>query len=223
MTIEHVTHNGQEYIELFEQRFLKEGQDFYDQSPFCDVVSTISETLQLVPAPDLKRAITKNTQETYNYQFQNDQNMPFDGNKYIISYIESKSRTRNASDFREIEKFKIHAGILQTVNELKPYPYWVEYVATQMMHSQYRIDGTFSLKRGKLASKFMQIPTYTEWLVHKVARTRKIRHFAIQQVLQETFPQQFDQTTINEIIDATGQKLSTRRFTIKQAADIFPS
>ncbi len=197
--------SNQPFIEIEGPVFLAEGQNFYEQQPFDQILQDVSRQ-HGVDIAKLRRFLTQMAKQVNSYSL-----LPQRHDEIILDvlYIE------NVRKHLEMLGLPREEGQLATRDlngKLLVFPYWDQYIATQLSSATHNSDGIYNLK----GNRYVPVETYAKYASDKLRREKQLRVLGI----DEVFPQDFSQESPLGASVPSGSLGTNRKWRILKASEL---
>lgn len=212
------TQPSPKFIEIEAPEYLEEGQNFYDQPPFNQVLGKVSTQSPLELAK--LRTILTSAARKIPLLFEEVPKTPVEEsanweksirhNHSLKRGLRNHLRELGLKSQEEIEQY--FDALIHLAIDLRDYPFWHDYISNQSQ--DYLLDGTpFPSKRG-FGVKVKVFPkSYASWVAQKAAAAE----MAVLKGIDEIFPQDIGGEIV--AIPQRGERQETKRWRILKAAE----
>lgn len=184
---------------------LELGKNFYDHPPFNEVISRAVREHPSANQSLQHRAVTHIAREVGRTRDSQRQ-------ASLLALYEDPNRRAKLFLGSKRYGFREDAVALgQILGTFQLFPLWTDYVNSQLIRSSYNEDGGYRAARTNVA--LVHPPSYPAWLEEEAQRMGRISKFAVQVVLAETFPQQLEGKSVNEVV-SRGRRSTNRSWAI---------
>lgn len=212
---------SENFLEMDGSEQLIPGQNFYDQQPFNEIHTSVSNELNIsidklrfistqcsrIMYAANSNASKEDTLEWNLYQKYRRSQKLSDTFKSMLYTLKKRYRLKST----ESENYR--DAIIKTATLMGKYPYLDEYLI-QRDKKYYNNDGTF--KEGRYGGKFYLPESYAFWVSKKISTAKN----QVSAGIEEVFPQDFGKSETT--LPGKSKKRETRRWKILKASEFIP-
>ena len=195
---------------------LRAGQNFFDQPPYYNVIESISAATSL--EKDKLRKLLYSSSTIGSQSSNSNSTMTSQDLSKLLQIPPGYNETVRRVIKNHMEKGsrnKIIGAVAEIGRQLEKYPFWHEYIITQLTHYDYRHDGSPVSTREKPESNFPE--TYAKWASEKSQKEARLMLTGIKDI----FPQDFATETPSKGPNMPrGERPSTTRLRILTASEL---